>query len=386
MRSAGPPGWCGSNTPSEVVDVARGFLTAPFPRGRRVAIVGDSGGQSGIAADMAAAAGLTVPQFPRALSARLAQQLPAGAACTNPIDLAGAGEQDLQNYATFVERVIADGRVDAVVMTGYFGCYGQDSPALADAEVSVAERLGAVVSATGDSRARPHDGPRIDYCASAVAPGRPGVRADRIGDAGARRDGRCATGPYPRRRPTCGHRPARPSYPATGPPGPSCRDTASPSPPGPWCATPARWTRRSVSCSRRWCSRPAGWNTRAKSAGYEPIWRTQCRCRNAFEDMRKRLGSGDYVLEEQDARPDAVEVLVGGPPRPAAGGGGRRRGGRHRSRDPQGCSAGMRAGFARHRNGDAECAARGAAAARLARPAAGRHGQARGPRRGRCPD
>ncbi|HEX7823719.1 MAG TPA: CoA-binding protein, partial [Mycobacterium sp.] len=137
------------HTPSDVVDVARGFLTAPIPRGRRVAIVGDSGGQSGIAADVASAAGLTVPQFPDAVSTDLAARLPAGAACTNPVDLAGAGEQDLQTYAAVVEQVIAAGGVDAVVMTGYFGCYGEDTPALADAEVSVAERLGAVVSATG---------------------------------------------------------------------------------------------------------------------------------------------------------------------------------------------------------------------------------------------
>jgi len=31
----------------------------------------------------------------------------------------------------------------------------------------------------------------------------------------------------------------------------------------------------------------------------------------AFDDMHARLGSGDYVVEEQDTRPGAVEVLVG---------------------------------------------------------------------------
>jgi acetate---CoA ligase (ADP-forming) len=30
----------------------------------------------------------------------------------------------------------------------------------------------------------------------------------------------------------------------------------------------------------------------------------------AFDDMRARLGAGEYVLEEQDQRPDAVEVLI----------------------------------------------------------------------------
>ena len=137
------------DTPSQVVDVVRTLLTSPTPRGRRVAIVGDSGGQSAIAADVAVAQGLSVPPFSAALSEDLTAELPTGAACGNPVDLAGAGERDLRNYASFVERVIADGDVDAVVMTGYFGCYGQDMPALAEAEQSVAQRLGAVVNATG---------------------------------------------------------------------------------------------------------------------------------------------------------------------------------------------------------------------------------------------
>ena len=114
-----------------------------------MAIIGDSGGQSGIAADVAVAAGLTVPQLPAAVAEHLAGQLPPGAACTNPVDLAGAGERDLKNYINVVDQVMAGGEIDAVVMTGYFGSYGQDIPSLADAEASVAERLGAVVSATG---------------------------------------------------------------------------------------------------------------------------------------------------------------------------------------------------------------------------------------------
>jgi acetate---CoA ligase (ADP-forming) len=122
------------NTPDQVIDAARALLTAPLPAGRTVAVVGDSGGQCGIAADVAVAAGLTVPHFPASLCELLETQLPPGATCTNPVDLAGAGERDLPNYAAVVERVIAGGEVDAVVMTGYFGCYGQDIPSLSDAE------------------------------------------------------------------------------------------------------------------------------------------------------------------------------------------------------------------------------------------------------------
>ncbi|WP_396900196.1 CoA-binding protein, partial [Mycolicibacterium sp.] len=84
-----------AGTPSEVIDIARTLLTAPPARGRRIAIVGDSGGQSAIAADVASGMRLAVVPFSEPVTADLADRLPAGAACANPIDLAGAGEQDM---------------------------------------------------------------------------------------------------------------------------------------------------------------------------------------------------------------------------------------------------------------------------------------------------
>jgi len=43
-------------TPAEIVQVARLVMSADLPAGGRVAVVGDSGGQTGIAADLASAA------------------------------------------------------------------------------------------------------------------------------------------------------------------------------------------------------------------------------------------------------------------------------------------------------------------------------------------
>ncbi len=138
-----------ARTPAEVIDVVRAVLAGALPAGPRVAIIGDSGGQSAVAADVAAAAGLAVPQLSEGLTARLAEVLPAGAACDNPVDLAGAGERDLANYPALVRRVAESGEVDAVVLTGYFGCYGVDAPARADEEAAIARRLGAVAAETG---------------------------------------------------------------------------------------------------------------------------------------------------------------------------------------------------------------------------------------------
>ncbi len=297
------------NTPSEVIDVARGFLTAPLPGGRRVAIVGDSGGQCGVAADVAAAAGLSVPQFSDALSTRLGDQLPAGAACTNPIDLAGAGEQDLQNYATFVERVIADRDVDAVMMTGYFGCYGQDSPALADAEISVAERLGAVVSATG-----------IPVLVHTMAPESPTAQA-------LWRHGVPAYGPVESvTRALAAMAAARPSH-ARSVAAPVVSADA-PIQPGYWAAR-ALLSECGIAFPRGAVVREvsdvdevlralhpplvlkAGWlEHKSEVGGVSTNLADAAQVRAALDGMRTRLGSGDYVLEEQDTRLDAVEVLV----------------------------------------------------------------------------
>ena len=51
------------STPDELITVARAFLSTTVPAGNRVAIVGDSGGQCAIAADVTSASALTVPDF-----------------------------------------------------------------------------------------------------------------------------------------------------------------------------------------------------------------------------------------------------------------------------------------------------------------------------------
>lgn len=129
-------------TPAALVDLAA-VLTSGVPRGGRVGVISDSGGQGAIAADLAAAAGLTVPT----LSA--VDGLPVGASKRNPIDLAGAGEQDLANYSRAVEVLVRGGEVDTVVLSGYFGSYGEDTPSLESPEVAVAVQICSLARETG---------------------------------------------------------------------------------------------------------------------------------------------------------------------------------------------------------------------------------------------
>lgn len=128
-------------TPAELVQVAAYLDRQPPPGGPRVAIISDSGGQGGIAADVAERFGLEVPELSPTLRSRLQGLLPPGASTRNPIDLAGAGEANLSVYAALPKLLHESGEVDAVVVSGYFGSYGHDTPQLFAAEQTIARNL-----------------------------------------------------------------------------------------------------------------------------------------------------------------------------------------------------------------------------------------------------
>jgi acyl-CoA synthetase (NDP forming) len=135
------------HTPSELVQIAAFVERQPAPLGPRIAVISDSGGQGGIAADAATRVGLVLPELSRELRDHIETMLPEGASSRNPIDLAGAGEAGLSIYAELTRVLAASGEVDAVVLSGYFGSYGKNTPALLDAERAVALRLTEQVGA-----------------------------------------------------------------------------------------------------------------------------------------------------------------------------------------------------------------------------------------------
>jgi acyl-CoA synthetase (NDP forming) len=126
----------------ELVDTALCLLSAPGrPYGSRVAIVGDSGGQGALAADAFTVRGVEVPALSERTVDRVAGLLPPGAGCRNPVDLAGAGEADLDAYARVAGVLLDSGDADTVVLTGYFGDYASANPAQATRECEVADAL-----------------------------------------------------------------------------------------------------------------------------------------------------------------------------------------------------------------------------------------------------
>ncbi len=135
-------------TPKELVDRALACLAPHRPRGRRVAIVGDGGGTGVVAADLVTAAGLELPRLSSALAERLLSIAPTVVA-TNPVDLAGAGEQDFWNFARVNAAVLESGEVDCVVFTGYFGGYSQMNEAFSDKETEVAHEIARLAETNG---------------------------------------------------------------------------------------------------------------------------------------------------------------------------------------------------------------------------------------------
>jgi acyl-CoA synthetase (NDP forming) len=136
-------------TPHEMVDVAQALLMPHPPRGRRIGICGDGGGHVALAADLAAAHDLDVPALTGEVARRLASTLPPAATTTNPVDFAGGGERDFFNYARVVEVLAKSGEVDAVVLTGYFGGYGEESAEFAGTEANVATAMADAAEAAG---------------------------------------------------------------------------------------------------------------------------------------------------------------------------------------------------------------------------------------------
>jgi acyl-CoA synthetase (NDP forming) len=136
------------HTPRELIDTAQALLRAPGAAGRRVAVLSDGGGHGSIAAAECARSGLEVPALSGRAGAELRALLGARAAVANPVDLAGAAEQDVRTFDRVASILLGSGDVDAVLLTGYFGGYAQYGEELAVEEVQAAGALGAAATAS----------------------------------------------------------------------------------------------------------------------------------------------------------------------------------------------------------------------------------------------
>lgn len=136
-------------TPRELVDAAQALLAPWRPQGGRVAVVGDGGGYGAIASDLLGGREIELPVLGEETQATLRELLPSTASTANPVDLAGAGEQDVVSFARSTRALLEADDVDAVLFTAYFGGYSTLSDEMREREVAVAGLLAEAMDASG---------------------------------------------------------------------------------------------------------------------------------------------------------------------------------------------------------------------------------------------
>ena len=139
------------SSPFEMANLLQALVRTRPPVGTRVAVLADGGGHASLASDSIESDGLRVEEFSLDLSTQLAAELPPTAAVSNPIDLAGGGEQDITCFARVAQQLIDSPETDAVLMTGYFGGYADYDPAMLPGEIQAGHDIGALVAASGAS-------------------------------------------------------------------------------------------------------------------------------------------------------------------------------------------------------------------------------------------
>jgi acetyl coenzyme A synthetase (ADP forming)-like protein len=102
------------DTVQELFELASVLACQPPPAGRRLAIVGNSGGPGILAADACEGAGLVVPTLSPDAQAALRRIAPSGAAVHNPVDLTAAAGPD--QYRAALELLTRSPEVDALLV------------------------------------------------------------------------------------------------------------------------------------------------------------------------------------------------------------------------------------------------------------------------------
>ncbi len=102
------------DTLDELFDMALLLSSQPLPAGRRVAIVGNSGGPGILASDACAGVGLEIPELSAGTQAALRTIVDPNGSVANPVDLVASATPGL--YEDAVRLVVADERIDAVIV------------------------------------------------------------------------------------------------------------------------------------------------------------------------------------------------------------------------------------------------------------------------------
>jgi acetate---CoA ligase (ADP-forming) len=130
----------------EMFDAAVCFANLPLPRGKRVAIISEGGGDNSVAADNAESCGLEVHVLPQAAQERITPYLLAGMPAANPIDYGGTAEENPDMINRVTEVLMQEESVDAVYITGFFGGFKEIiAPHVGELEEKTSQELARLV-------------------------------------------------------------------------------------------------------------------------------------------------------------------------------------------------------------------------------------------------
>jgi acetyltransferase len=104
-------------------DAALALALAPRLPRTAIAVVSDGGGHATIVCDAADRLGLDVPPLGDATRGRLTTILPPRSGVGNPIDFAGAAEEEPEVVPRVLDVCLADPEIGGVVLAGHFGGY-----------------------------------------------------------------------------------------------------------------------------------------------------------------------------------------------------------------------------------------------------------------------
>ena len=109
----------------ELLACANALASQPAMAGPNVGVLADGGGHATLAADALVERGLSVPELSEDTQQRLREVLPNAASVRNPVDVAGGTDDDPSVFVDCAGAICADPGIDALLVTGLFGGYGE---------------------------------------------------------------------------------------------------------------------------------------------------------------------------------------------------------------------------------------------------------------------
>ena len=131
----------------ELFDMAEVFCNCPLPKGNRVAILSEGGGDNSIAADNAEIHGMAVPVLSKETQEKIKPFLLAGMPASNPIDYGGTAEENPHMITETAKMCMQDDDVDGLYLTGFFGGFKNIiAPHVAELEEQASRDLADLVN------------------------------------------------------------------------------------------------------------------------------------------------------------------------------------------------------------------------------------------------